>query len=288
MTSYNILNGNSHLALDIHGGETNGGQKPGTPAVQYGSIPTAKTQLWQFVMPNVQASGFLLENEYGLALGPTNEGWPWVSGQTPDPGSMNQLWSLLSLDGHTFSIVNLGYNELGNKTVLDVPTHGKPDGPSAMDPGTQIQLYPQNGGNNQQWLLNPSNSGQAGLAVKPGFSSTNGWWTFELVGAGFAASSSLYLWLMGTPIYDGSLNLFPQLIVDLNGAQEPIKISDTDSRGSFHFAFSFQETVNPEIPAPNSGWVTVVATDSVSGVILCVDTMPNFPWYSQGTPWSPQ
>jgi hypothetical protein len=45
MTLFSIVNLNSNLALDIHGGKTSEGQTPGTPAVQWGSYLGSRLNL---------------------------------------------------------------------------------------------------------------------------------------------------------------------------------------------------------------------------------------------------
>jgi hypothetical protein len=286
MTWFSIVNYNSKLALDIHGGETKEGQTPGTPAVQYGVSPGAKTQSWQFVLNNgISGNGFLLKNEFGLALGPADNGWPWLSGQTPDPNqtSFNQQWSLLahfgaSADGGQiplFFIVNLA----NTQQVVDVPTHGQLDGGSALDPGTQVQLYQVNRGANQLWTLQTVPSLQYGgpdaynpaLSVVAPSSPQGIWWNFEVHGTGFVGVSQVYLWLLAQPMYDGT----PQFFAELAG-DGVIAVNN----GAFQTSVRVPSSVGPGIPADTDEWlVPLVATGTHNFEILALTTVSNSFWF---------
>jgi hypothetical protein len=230
-------------------------------------------------MPIVEAQGFQLKNEYGLVVGPADDGWPWVSGQTPNPNQesfFNQQYSLLSSDlGDSFAIVNLGVNQLGNNTVLDVPTHGWPYSASSLGEGTRVQLYPLNTGSNQLWFLRPVKSDAPSLSVQEVAPQGN-WWIFQVLGESFAKRSEIYVWLLGEPLHDGSPALFPPQLIEGN-VTEPLGV---DKLGGFQMNFFVQQTVDPGVPA-NNGFVTVVATDPNLGDVLAVATCPNSAWFGQ-------
>jgi hypothetical protein len=269
MSQFSIVNANSDKALDIHGGLSNGVQEPGTDAVQW-TIDGGKTQLWRFVSPGEAAgpSGYLLKNEYGLALGPAAN-QPWVSGQTPDPAAVNQQWSIMSPPGVSevfFQIVNLGNNE-----VLDVPDAPQ-DRQTALESGAQIQLYDSNAHPNQLWSLQIVNGGpeQPSLTWELGVSPPTGGYSIELTGSGFVGVSGIFIYLLGVPTYNGT----PQ---PLSAPANTPVLATPVNNGNFQYNFTAGQTVGEGV-TPNNGKVTIVA-QSADGIIQAVTTITNQYWY---------
>ena len=138
--TYNLVNRNSGLLLDVSNGSTaNGGL-----VIQYASNGGTNQQ-WKLV--NAGTSGYfaLINVNSGLVLdvpsGSKTEGVQldqWTSN-----GGINQQWQFVSQGGGYYTIVNLdsGY-------VVDVA--GTSTSNNAI-----VDQWPSNGGTNQQWSLSP-------------------------------------------------------------------------------------------------------------------------------------
>jgi O-glycosyl hydrolase len=223
---YELINGNSGLAVDVSGGSTTGGAH----AVQWSNHGTVHEQ-WSIVGVGggyyavVDRNSGLVLNVNGASIQPGASIIQWFDGP-----STNQRWSLAPVGDGSWKLVNRN-----SGLVLDV------DGGSTQE-GANLVQEPDTGSPSQHWRFvqvtfpqgqfpdgwSDSDLGVPGLAGSGNFDDSAGTWTVSGSGSGIGNNSDQFNLVSQTLTGDGSLTARVAALTNSNpGAQAGIMVRDS-------------------------------------------------------------